>query len=147
MKDCDTCGNEIPDPSTVCRFCGSRQAPSVRPLSREKIRTVAVKDGMPTVDEGRARLEDELGRARAAGVKVVRVIHGYGSSGRGGALRDACRALLVRELRAGRIRCFVPGEGYSRTTVAGRELMVKWPDLKAAERTDSGNPGITMVEL
>ena len=147
MKDCDTCGNEIPDQAAVCRFCGSRQAAAVRPLPKEKIRTISVKDGMPTVDEGMAKLEAELARAGAAGAKVVRVIHGYGSSGRGGALKDACRAFLTRELRAKRIRSFVPGEGYSRAAVAGRDLMGRWPDLKAAERTDSGNPGITMVEL
>lgn len=147
MKDCDTCGNEIPDPAAVCRFCGSRQTPSARPLPREKIRTVSVKDAMPTVEEGLARLEAELARAKASGATVVRVIHGYGSSGKGGALRDACRAFLAREARAGRIRSFVPGDDYSRATVAGRNLMGKWPDLKAAERTDSGNPGITMVEV
>lgn len=147
-KDCDTCGNVIPEQAVVCRFCGSHQAATVRrPPPKEKIRTVGVKDGMPTVEEGRVKLEAELARRRAAGAKVVRVIHGYGSSSKGGALKDAGRAFLSREARTGRIRSIVPGDGYSRATVAGRDLMGRWPDLKAAERTDRGNPGITMVEI
>ncbi len=147
MKDCDTCGNELPDLAVTCRFCGARQAESARPLPREKVRTACIKDGLPTVDQGLARLQAELATARSGGARVLRVVHGYGSSGKGGALKDACRAFLARELRAGRIRAFVPGESYSRATVAGRDLMGKWPELKAAERTDSGNPGITLVDL
>jgi hypothetical protein len=147
MKDCDTCGNEIPDLELVCRFCGTRQAAVVRPLPKERVRTVSVEAGMPSAEAALVRLEGGLARARAAGAKVVRVIHGWGSSGKGGALRDACRRFLAAELKAKRIKSFVPGDGYSRATLAGRDLMGRVPDLKAAERTDRGNPGITMVEL
>ncbi|HEX8042212.1 Smr/MutS family protein [Candidatus Deferrimicrobium sp.] len=48
-------------------------------------------------------------RLRAGDTGPIRVIHGYGSSGRGGDLRTALRELLARH--AGRLE-FVPGETY-----------------------------------
>ena len=48
-------------------------------------------------------------RLRAGDTGPIRVIHGYGSSGRGGDLRTALRELLSRH--AGRLE-FVPGETY-----------------------------------
>ena len=48
-------------------------------------------------------------RLRAGDTGPIRVIHGYGSSGRGGDLRTALRDLLARH--AGRLE-FVPGETY-----------------------------------
>ena len=61
-----------------------------------RVRTINIESGMPTVEEGRGRLERKLDDARQRGVRVVRVIHGWGSSGKGGQLRSACRALLHR---------------------------------------------------
>ncbi|HMP71936.1 MAG TPA: hypothetical protein PKE55_01605 [Kiritimatiellia bacterium] len=45
------------------------------------------------------------------------------------------------------IRKFVPGEDYSRSTVAGRTLLHDHPALAEDERTDRNNPGITLVVL
>ena len=91
--------------------------------------------------------EGDIMRAKQAGIRVVRVIHGWGSTGTGGKLRDACRAFLQRQLAAKRIRSIVHGDDYSRSAVSARELMSRWPDLKASERSDTNNPGITFVEL
>ena len=49
---------------------------------------------MPTVEQARARLIGELQIARKDGVKVIKFIHGYGSSGVGGDLRIALQATL-----------------------------------------------------
>jgi hypothetical protein len=148
MKECDTCGNEIPDPAVQCQFCGSRQTSVGRPVGpREPVRTINVEDGMPTVEQALTRLERELFRARQSGVRVVRVIHGWGSSGTGGRLRLACRAFFQRELTAGRLRRVVEGDDYSRAANLGRDLQRRCQDLRDSERTDRHNPGITFVEL
>ena len=130
----------------MCRFCNSPQSAQSKPGSRERLRTIDVKAGMPLVEEGLARLERDLTRAMQAGVRVVRVIHGYGSTGKGGKLRDACRVFLRRMLKAGQITSVLPGEEYSRATNLGRNLMSRCPDLRNSERSDSQNPGITFVE-
>lgn len=145
MKNCDTCGNEIQDTSTSCHFCGSRQGTRTHSGPRERLRTVNIEAGKPSVDEGIKRLEGELRRAKQSGVPIVRVIHGWGSTGTGGAVRDACRAFLRRKLAARQIANLVYGEEYSRTTDAGRGLMNSCPELRVSERSDSQNPGITFV--
>ena len=147
MKDCETCGNEIPDAATVCRYCNSPQSKRVTKPPRERLRTINIKDGMPLVDQGLARLESELTLAMQSRVIVVRVIHGYGSTGRGGALREACRAYLSRLMKAGQITSYLPGEEYSKSTNAGRKLLSRCPDLSSSESSDRLNPGITFVEL
>jgi hypothetical protein len=147
MKNCDTCGNEMPEMTMVCRFCGSHQRARMGAGSRERLRTVNVEAGMPSVEDGLARLESGLARAKQSGARVVRVIHGWGSTGTGGALRDACRACLRRKLTARQIANVIHGEDYSGTTNAGRDLISHCPELRGSERSDRQNPGITFVEL
>ena len=63
-----------------------------------------------TVAEALSRLTAHYNaRLRAGDAGPIRVIHGYGSSGRGGDLRAAIRELFSRH--AGRLD-FVPGETY-----------------------------------
>lgn len=147
MKDCEICGNEIAVTAATCPFCGSAQRAGSVAGPRQRMRTINIEAGHPTVEEGLDRLRADLALARAAGVRVARVIHGWGSSGTGGKLRDACRALLRRELGARRLRTVIAGDDYSRGAVAARDLMRRCPELKPGERSDTGNPGITLVEL
>jgi hypothetical protein len=148
LIECAVCGNEIPEGSPECQFCNSMQPGGNRTAaSREGVRTVNIKTGLPTVEDGLAKLESELRRARQDGVMVMRVIHGYGSGGTGGGLRAACRPALKREIRTGRVKRVLEGENYSKSTNAGREWMRRCPALKSSIRTDAGNPGITFVEL
>jgi hypothetical protein len=103
--------------------------------------------GLPTVEQALKRLERDLREARACEAKVVRVIHGYGSSGRGGKIRDAVRRELGRKLARGEVRAVVPGENYSPTTNAGRDLLSRFKELQPTERSDSSNPGLTIIEI
>ena len=148
MKDCETCGNEIPDLEFQCRFCGSHQQRTrTQGRTAGNVRTVNIEANRPPVDQALERLEAELARARQSGVRVIRLIHGWGSSGTGGKLRDACRALLQRKLGARQVRGVVPGDDYARSTAGGRGLMEKCPSLRDSERSDARNPGITFIEL
>ena len=103
--------------------------------------------GLPTVEQALARLERDLREARACGAKLVRIIHGYGSSGRGGKIRDAVRRELGRKLARGEVRAVVPGESYSSTTNSGRDLLSRVRELQPTERSDNSNPGLTIVEI
>ena len=48
-----------------------------------EVYTVNLEEGMPYVDEALEHLEKSLRRAKNGGCKVVKFIHGYGSSGKG----------------------------------------------------------------
>lgn len=147
IKNCVRCGNEIPDIATSCHFCGSRQGARKQTGQYERLRTANIEAGMPSVEEGIARLEGELVRARQSGVRVLRVIHGWGSTGTGGALRDACRAFLKRKLSSRQIAAILYGDDYYPSTDEGQELMNRCPELRNSIRSDNHNPGITFIVL
>ena len=112
-----------------------------------KIVTVMLKAGMPTVEEARARLKSEIQRARTAGTLALKIIHGYGSSGTGGTLRHAIRRSLRKRVKEGQIRCFVGGEEWDVFAESTRQILEDCPEL-ARDRDLAGyNEGITIVLL
>jgi hypothetical protein len=145
-KDCDTCGNPIPVDSHTCRFCGHSQAGAGGSVRAEAVRTINLESGMPTVEDAMQKMESKLSLAIAQGVRVVRFVHGYGSSGRGGKIREACRRTLSAMLQRNQIKNFIRGEDYSAARLSAQELVRRVPELKSSSRTDSDNPGITLVE-
>lgn len=148
MKTCDTCGEPIAPQSTLCPFCETPQRPG--PAARAggpPVRTLDIEAGLPTVEEALRRLETQLDRARADGVRLVRVIHGWGSAtGGGGKIRAAARRWLVAQQELGRLHAILFGDHYTPTSPVGRDWFRRHPALQASERTDRQNPGITFVE-
>lgn len=82
-KNCERCGNPIPAQAFTCKFCGISQSLESFPKTRERVIRSNLEAGLPTVEQALERLERDLREARACGAKLVRIIHGYGSSGRG----------------------------------------------------------------
>lgn len=148
MKTCDVCGESIAPSSAVCPFCETPQQPD--PSASAKgvaVRDLNIEAGLPTVEEALRRLGTQLDRARADGVRVVRVIHGWGSaSGGGGKIRVAARQWLQRQLDDRRIRSFFLGDHYTHTRAEGRDFLRRHPGLRPSENSDRNNPGITFVE-
>jgi len=104
-----------------------------------------LEQGMPTVETARMRLEQGLRTARARCVKVVKVIHGYGSSGRGGAIKQDVLKVLAGKKRANEIRGFVAGEDFSPFDQTAREIIDKCPELRNDRDYTRGNHGITVI--
>jgi len=147
MKTCSLCGNPLSESTTVCPYCKTQQSGSASPSKTIQIKTINLESGKPTSEEAMAKLERELNFALSGGIKVVRIIHGYGSSGYGGAIRDACRKYLRQKLSEGKLSSILPGEDYSISNPKYKELSDRYPILKKNEKTDCKNPGITFVEL
>ena len=144
---CTTCGNEFPGGAGICPFCNSAQ--DVRFVSKvvaSPLVTINLKQGLPTVDEAMVRMDRELSSAIASGAQIARIIHGWGSGGKGGAIRDEVRRKLAVLQRQNRIGTVATGEEFSDRSVAGRQLMSRLPQLRD-DRSNFGNPGITMVAL
>lgn len=112
-----------------------------------KIIIINLEQGMPTVDQASHRLVGELIRARAQGAKVVKIIHGYGSSGVGGKLKIGIRAELAERKRRGQIKEAVPGENWSIFDEGARRVLDAHPDLNRDRDFERGNAGITIVLL
>ncbi len=94
------------------------------------IRTFNVEAGRPTLEEARRRVIAEIKRAKREGVKVLKVIHGYGSSGRGGALCIGLRKSFGLRKKEGVIKDFVAGEVFSIFNPSVLALLESVPELR-----------------
>src|ERR1035437_657586 len=75
---------------------------------------IHIEYGMPNVDVAMPLLTERLRSLKKSGVKAVKIIHGYGSTGKGGRLRKATIKLLEESKTNGLIREFVVGEQWSK---------------------------------
>ena len=97
--------------------------------------------------EALARLERELVVARQRADSLLKIVHGYGSTGEGGDIRIAVQKRLRELADAGEIRGCIFGEEWSRTSDATWRLVQAHPDLKKDADLGRGNCGITIVML
>jgi hypothetical protein len=71
---------------------------------------INVEEGLPTLEEARARLKVELDMCRNRDIQAAKIIHGYGSSGVGGVLRLGIRKSLISRRKEGQIKAVIFGE-------------------------------------
>jgi hypothetical protein len=119
----------------------------VRQPSRSSIRTVNLKSDMPSVLEALKRLEGEIALARREKIALLKIIHGYGSSGVGGDIRIAVQKRLREIMGAGQIRGCIFGEDWWKGDDASWMLLRDWPELKDDPHLGRRNQGITIVVL
>lgn len=147
MKLCHICGNEVDRGVTVCMYCGSEQT-ETGPEKKEKSfahRTVNLEAGMPLVEPAIKQLHAAIREARLLEIQVLTVIHGYGSSGRGGAIRQECRKELDYMTSSGEIGGFIAGENFHRRNGPVRDLLKRYPQLSGNSNLNRGNKGVTLV--
>jgi Smr domain len=111
------------------------------------IKVVNLEEGLPTVEQARLRMEHELHVARQAGFRAVKLVHGYGSSGVGGALRTELQKELRRAATNGSIRAFIAGEDWRISSQNTWDLLQRFPEWKQDSDLGRGNQGISIVVL
>ena len=111
------------------------------------IRTYNVEAGLPTLDEARRLVIAEIKRARREGVKVLKVIHGYGSTGKGGTLCFGLRKSFGLRKKEGVIKDFIPGEDFSIFNGTALALLEAVPGLRGDPDLGATNDGVTVVWL
>jgi hypothetical protein len=112
-----------------------------------RVRVINLEEGFPTRDQAYQKLEAALVRAHKDHIAVVKVIHGYGSTGAGGVLRFAIRSFLRQRKDKGEIAAFVNGESWSSFDERSKVLFSKVPELLMDQDVGKGNKGITLVLL
>ncbi len=110
-------------------------------------KTINLEQGMPTADQAIRRLTCELLSAKKLQYAGLKLIHGYGSSGKGGVLRVQVRDYLLRQHRKGVIQAFIEGERLSIFDEDTRIAMELCPELRMDRDLDRHNNGITVVIL
>lgn len=144
---CAVCGNEVEPGRTQCPFCQSPFADSRLEGTGPLHRVVNLEKGMPLVQHALDRLAVELQYGKCQGVKVLTLIHGYGSSGTGGAIKTAISRQLQFLQHHGHIKDVVAGEEFESRSGRGRQLLRQFPFLARHRDLNRSNPGITLVVL
>jgi len=116
-------------------------------FSHVRIQNPQYRSGDAPVEEARQRLIAELRQAKQSGVAAVKVIHGYGSTGKGGALRGALRTSLLRRKKEGLVTRVIFGENWSVFEEDARYAIECCPELRSDRDLNRSNEGITIAVL
>lgn len=111
------------------------------------IKIINLEEGMPLVEKARLRMRHELQVARKQGYVAVKLIHGYGSSGVGGALRIELQKELRKQEDSAGIQCFIAGENWRISDEKTWELLKRYPEWKQDTDLGKANKGISIVQL
>lgn len=106
---------------------------------------ISIKAGMPTVPQAMQALEYTITQAKRDGTKCLLIVHGYGSSGQGGAICASARRWLKAQETNGRLKKVIFGEDFSIFNFDALELKRKYPELDKLTRVS--NHGATVVEV
>ena len=109
--------------------------------------TANIEKYMPTVYQAEILVRNNIEMYRQKKVKAFKIIHGYGSTGKGGALRTGIRRWLDQVKGAKIIADYIPGENWSAFDETTRKVL----DLDDSFRKDSDvgqmNSGITVIVI
>lgn len=108
-------------------------------------RTLNLEATFPTVEEARRMVLDALRQAKRERVRVLKVIHGYGSTGKGGALCVGLRKSFALRKKEGVIRDYIPGESFSIFEPTTLALLDAVPELRSDPDLNATNEGVTVV--
>ncbi len=112
---------------------------------KTQIPTINLEDGMPTVEEAIRNMKLELQVMKRNRVKIVKLIHGYGSTGKGGKIRIGIQKELVAMKNKRLVKDFIAGEDFGPFSESCRREAD--PNSKITQDVDYGrcNHGITIV--
>lgn len=99
------------------------------------------------MEQALQRLQHQITSARLEQISVLTLIHGYGSSGKGGSIRTECRKILEYLLSQGEITAVIPGEDFNRRLGSVKHLLHRFPELSRHPHLNNKNKGITLVVL
>lgn len=152
MQVCQICGNDIAFSVSRCPYCGNEQKSGGQSLavSRKtefRQKTINLETGLPTVQQALTKLEREIKTAHLERYRLLTLIHGYGSTGKGGRIRLECRRTLDFLCSKGEIVQVVHGENFNNRHGVVKHLLSRFPDLSRHPHLNKHNKGITIVLL
>jgi hypothetical protein len=111
------------------------------------IRTVNIEADRPTLEEARRRVAELIRQSKRQGVRVLKIIHGYGSSGKGGVLCVGLRKSFLLRCKEGVIKGFVSGGDFSIFDQTTLQMLEAIPELRGDPDLGATNEGVTVLWL
>lgn len=99
--------------------------------------------GCKTGREAVRVLTSEISLCKKSGCQILKVIHGYGSTGRGGALYQAVREYLATTSTT--TTAFIPGEQWNVANELALAAIDQHPSLRYEPDLNRENLGITLI--
>lgn len=110
-------------------------------------RTVNLEHGMPAVCEASNRLNREIKLAKKHKISVLKLIHGFGSSGKGGKIRLSVRNEVEKMKKQGFISDIIYGEKFSIFDSTTQTAIKKCSQLSKDSDLERHNNGVTFLIL
>lgn len=110
-----------------------------------KFMELNLEEGYPTVNEAMEMLKYYLSFYKKQKIECILIIHGYGSSGQGGKIKNKVRQFLENLHKEGDLKRVVFGERFDLFNADARELKNKYPEL--SELMKQYNPGVTVCQI
>lgn len=109
------------------------------------LKEVNLEENFLGAEDALSYLKQVVTNAKRNKVGCVYVIHGYGSSGKGGIIRQKARQWLNAQLRNGKIKTVIFGENFTLFNPQALEIKRKFPILN--QLLCVCNHGVTIVEI
>lgn len=106
---------------------------------------INIKQDMPIVADAMRYLQNSIERLKRDKCDVVLIVHGYGSTGKGGAICAKARQWLKAQERNGKVKQVIFGEEFNIYNFNALALKNKCRELDPLLRVC--NNGVTVVEL
>ena len=110
-----------------------------------KYTEINIKQDMPIVADAMRYLQTSIERLKREKYEVVLIIHGYGSTGKGGAIHDKARQWLKAQERNRKIKSVIFGEDFTIFNFEALALKNKCRELEPLLKIC--NHGVTVIEL
>ena len=110
-----------------------------------KYTEINIKQDMPLVADAMRYLQDSIVKLKRDKCECVLIIHGYGSTGKGGAICEKARQWLNAQVRNGTIKAVINGEDFDVLNFKALELKGKYRELEKLLKVC--NHGMTVVEI
>jgi hypothetical protein len=130
-------------PAGADEAISDREKPSVA----KSLETLNIKGTMPTAEAAWTHLQGAIDGARLRGVRILKVVHGYGSSGVGGKIRRRVRGGVGKMVEAGKLKGMVFGEDWGPFSATARGWVDAFPALRNDSDYGKGNEGITLIQV
>lgn len=111
----------------------------------KRLKEINLEDGKPTVADALMILKSSINNSKSGNVGCLYIIHGYGSGGKGGAIRDKARQWLNAQARNGIVKCIINSEDFNIFNFKTLELKNTYKELEKLLKVC--NHGVTIVEL
>ena len=104
-----------------------------------------IEDGLPSCADALTLLKNTIAICKQNKVGCLYIIHGYGSSGKGGIIREKARQWLKAQVKNCMLKTVINGEDFEIFNFKALELKNKYKELENLLKVC--NHGVTVVEL